>query len=125
MNLLTAFPVTLATFSPMDMGIIFLVILIFFGAKKLPEFAKSMGQAVREFSKAKDDFEREITRPPETARPHQIEHSSSDSYHASIDSEPVPVDTTVETHPVKPEGTQPYEATASVAGPVVEEEKKA
>src|SRR5678815_4501572 len=76
MNLLTAFPVTLATFSPMDMGIIFLVLLIFFGAKKLPEFARSMGQAVREFSKAKDDFEREISRPPETPRQHSLEHSS-------------------------------------------------
>jgi sec-independent protein translocase protein TatA len=124
MNLLNAFPVTLATFSPMDMGIIFLVLLIFFGAKKLPEFARSMGQAVREFSKAKDDFEREITRPPETSRPHQLEHSS-DPYHSTVETESTPVSTTVETHPVKPEGTQPYEASASVAGPVVEEEKKA
>jgi sec-independent protein translocase protein TatA len=54
-----------------DTLIIFLFILIFFGAKKLPELARSMGQAMREFSKAKDDFEREITRPPE--QPKQIE----------------------------------------------------
>jgi sec-independent protein translocase protein TatA len=52
-----------------DTLIIFVFILIFFGAKKLPELARSLGQAMREFSKAKDDFEREITRPPEPQQP--------------------------------------------------------
>ncbi len=47
-----------------DTLIIFLVVLLLFGAKKLPELAKGMGQAVREFSKAKDEIEREVTRPP-------------------------------------------------------------
>jgi len=37
-----------------DTLIILLVIIVFFGAKKLPELAKGMGQAIREFSKAKD-----------------------------------------------------------------------
>lgn len=32
--------------------LIFLVILLLFGAKKLPELARSMGQALREFKKA-------------------------------------------------------------------------
>jgi sec-independent protein translocase protein TatA len=68
--------VTLAAFGNLfgpDTLVIFLIILIFFGAKKLPELARSLGQAMREFSKAKDDFEREITRPPEPERPKQIE----------------------------------------------------
>jgi len=56
-----------------DTLVIFLIILVFFGAKKLPELARSLGQAMREFSKAKDDFEREITRPPEPEKPKQIE----------------------------------------------------
>jgi sec-independent protein translocase protein TatA len=95
----------LATFSPVDMGLIFLVILIFFGAKKLPEFARSMGQAVREFSKAKDDFEREITRPPEPEQPKQIEGPSDETTPAQ---EEHPADVQiVETHPV--EGTHPQE----------------
>src|SRR5690606_29442573 len=67
--------VTLAAFGNLfgpDTLIIFLIILIFFGAKKLPELARSLGQAMREFSKAKDDFEREITRPPEVDRPKEI-----------------------------------------------------
>ena len=58
-----------------DTLIIFLIILIFFGAKRLPELAKGLGQAIREFSKAKDDFSNEITRPPEPpAPPAQLSH---------------------------------------------------
>ncbi|HYR58212.1 MAG TPA: twin-arginine translocase TatA/TatE family subunit [Chthoniobacteraceae bacterium] len=52
-----------------DTLIIFLVILLLFGAKKLPELARGMGQAVREFSKAKDEIEREVTRPPVSEDP--------------------------------------------------------
>jgi len=46
-----------------DLLIILVIVLLLFGAKKLPELAKGMGQAVREFTKAKDEFEREVTRP--------------------------------------------------------------
>lgn len=47
-----------------DLIIIFVVLLLFFGAKKLPELARGLGQAMREFSKAKDEIEREVNRPP-------------------------------------------------------------
>ena len=47
-----------------DLIVILLIILVLFGAKKLPELARGMGQAVREFSKAKDEFEREVSAPP-------------------------------------------------------------
>jgi sec-independent protein translocase protein TatA len=33
--------------------VILLIILVLYGAKKLPELARGMGQAVREFQKAK------------------------------------------------------------------------
>jgi len=46
--------------------VIFLILLLLFGAKRLPELAKGLGSAVREFSKAKDEIEHEITRPAET-----------------------------------------------------------
>ena len=59
-------------------GIMILVIvLLLFGAKKLPELAKGMGQAVREFSKAKDDVHNEISRPP-TPEPPKIEPAKTD-----------------------------------------------
>ena len=37
--------------------IIVLAILVLFGAKKIPEFAKGLGKGVKEFKKAKDDIE--------------------------------------------------------------------
>jgi sec-independent protein translocase protein TatA len=45
-----------------DLIVILLIMLLLFGAKKLPELAKGMGQAVREFTKAKDEIEREVTK---------------------------------------------------------------
>ncbi len=69
--------------------VLFLIILLLFGAKKLPELARGLGQAVREFSRAKDDFHNEITRPvvqeppprieqpkPEVAHDHETQHQS-------------------------------------------------
>lgn len=41
--------------------IIFLIVLLLFGAKKLPELARGIGKSMGEFRKARDDFEREIT----------------------------------------------------------------
>jgi sec-independent protein translocase protein TatA len=61
-----------------DTLIIFLVILLLFGAKKLPELARGMGQAVREFGKAKDEIEREVTRPPATETPKALYEPKSD-----------------------------------------------
>ncbi|MDQ6655228.1 MAG: twin-arginine translocase TatA/TatE family subunit [Verrucomicrobiota bacterium] len=43
-----------------DLMIIFLIILVLFGAKRLPDLAKGMGQAIKEFHKAKDEFSNEI-----------------------------------------------------------------
>ena len=45
-----------------EMIMIFVVILLLFGAKKLPELARGIGKSMGEFKKARDDFEREITR---------------------------------------------------------------
>ena len=44
--------------------LILLVILVFFGARKIPEIAQGLGKGIREFRKAsrdiQDEFEREI-----------------------------------------------------------------
>jgi sec-independent protein translocase protein TatA len=63
MNLLAL----LSNFGGPDLIIILLIILVLFGAKKLPELAKGMGQAVREFQKAKDEFTDELHNAGKTA----------------------------------------------------------
>jgi sec-independent protein translocase protein TatA len=42
-----------------DMMVILLIVLLLFGAKKLPELARGMGRAVKEFSSARDEIERD------------------------------------------------------------------
>ncbi len=37
-----------------------LVVLIFFGAKKIPEFAKGLGRGIREFKDAVSDVKKEV-----------------------------------------------------------------
>ena len=39
---------------------IFFIVLLLFGAKKLPELARGVGKSMGEFKKAREDFEREI-----------------------------------------------------------------
>jgi sec-independent protein translocase protein TatA len=39
---------------------ILILILLLFGAKKLPELARGLGQSLNEFKKARDEFEHEV-----------------------------------------------------------------
>ena len=37
---------------PLEVGLIFLVVLLLFGAKRLPELAQGMGRGIRDFKRA-------------------------------------------------------------------------
>jgi sec-independent protein translocase protein TatA len=43
-----------------ELILLLLIILVLFGARKLPELARGMGQAIKEFQKAKDEFSDEL-----------------------------------------------------------------
>jgi sec-independent protein translocase protein TatA len=43
-----------------DLFIILLIVLVLFGAKKLPDLARSLGQSINEFSKAREEIDREL-----------------------------------------------------------------
>lgn len=45
---------------PWELLVVFLVILLLFGAKRLPEIAQGMGKGIREFRKAMKDTTSEI-----------------------------------------------------------------
>src|SRR5262249_28939255 len=51
---------SLANLGGPDLFWILLIVLVLFGAKRLPELAKGMGQAMREFQKAKNEFTDEL-----------------------------------------------------------------
>lgn len=64
MNIPTAFLGTLGT---QEMVLIFLILLLLFGAKKLPQLARGVGKSVGEFRKAREEFEDEIKKGADEA----------------------------------------------------------
>jgi sec-independent protein translocase protein TatA len=69
-------PHILAAFGPLgtpELIIIAILILVLFGAKKLPTFARSLGKSMGEFKKAKDEFEKELHSAQEEAERPQIQ----------------------------------------------------
>jgi sec-independent protein translocase protein TatA len=50
-----------------DMIVIGVIALLLFGGKKIPEFAKGLGQGIREFKNASDGKPDEKTTPKEDA----------------------------------------------------------
>ncbi len=86
-----------------DLVIILGIVLLLFGAKKLPELARGMGQAVREFSKAKDEFEREVTRPvPPEVPKHLDQNRAHDSHREEVAQNVHPLDHDEHGNPIKP-----------------------
>ena len=49
----------------MDGLILLFLILLLFGAKRLPELARGLGQAINEFNKAREDVHKQITQSGE------------------------------------------------------------
>ena len=56
--------------------IIFLLILVFFGAKKIPEIAQGMGKGIREFRKAAREIQEE---QPEESHPAEAKATKEES----------------------------------------------
>lgn len=48
------------TLGPMEIGLILLLLVLLFGAKKLPKLARGLGQAQSEFKKARIEAKREM-----------------------------------------------------------------
>lgn len=58
-----------------EMIFIFLIVLLLFGAKRLPEIGSSLGKGIREFKSSVKDIERELSVPPD--RPNQIHRTNA------------------------------------------------
>ncbi len=79
-----------------DLMVIAILVLVLFGAKKLPVFARSLGRSMGEFRKAKDEFEAEL--------------------HSAVNEEPAPRPRTLpDTKPAAEEAKPVATATAAPA----------
>jgi sec-independent protein translocase protein TatA len=58
--------------------LILVVILLLFGAKRIPEIAKALGRASHEFKKAKEDIEKESKDLLNTAEGHAAAEDKKD-----------------------------------------------
>jgi len=54
-----------------EMIFIFLIVLLLFGAKRLPEIGSSLGKGIREFKSSVKDIERELTVPERDRQIHR------------------------------------------------------
>jgi sec-independent protein translocase protein TatA len=68
--LMTPTIASILNFAGPDMIVILLIVLLLFGSKKLPELARGMGRAVKEFGAARDEIEKGLSQsgPSEAAQ---------------------------------------------------------
>ncbi len=59
-----------------ELLLIFVLVLVLFGGKRLPEFARGLGRSIREFKKATSGVEEEIRRVMEDPPPRRKQTSS-------------------------------------------------
>ncbi len=58
-----------------ELFIVFLIVLLVFGARRIPDIARSLGKASREFKKAKDDIIKESSELIDAAETHAEKES--------------------------------------------------
>jgi len=110
------FGLILESLGATELLFILAIALIFFGPRKLPQLARSMGKGLAEFRKASDDFkrtwEREVALETAPADDHAI--ATPDSNNASVTTDP-------QLEPANPEWVvprddSPYAATTTADG---------
>ena len=48
-------------FGPMELFIILVIVLVLFGARRVPEIGASLGKGIREFKRSINDVQRQVT----------------------------------------------------------------
>ena len=61
-----------------DLLIILLIVFVLFGAKKMPDLARSLGQSMNEFRKARQDLDDQLYHPgPQPTQPPPCQQGAS------------------------------------------------
>lgn len=79
-----------------DIMVIGVVVLVLFGAKKVPELMKGLGTGIREFKKASRDVQDELERalhddPPQPPRPALVREIKEEPKHEGVATLPEPL----------------------------------
>ena len=64
---------------PLELGAIALVLILLFGASKLPDLARSMGSATGEFKKGRQEVEEELE---------EVQEAPADDEEVGVEAEP-------------------------------------
>jgi sec-independent protein translocase protein TatA len=62
----------LGNLGPMELFIILVIVLVVFGAKRVPEIGASIGRGIREFKRNISDVDRQIREPEREARTERL-----------------------------------------------------
>ena len=68
----------LGSFGAPEMILIFILVLLLFGAKKLPQLARGVDKSAGEFKKAKDEFENQIKSAADEAEREVLEDKAQE-----------------------------------------------
>jgi len=68
----------MGSFGGFEWLIIILVVLLLFGAKRIPELARGLGQGINEFRKASDEIKKEIDHGNQQVQD-SVNHATSNS----------------------------------------------
>lgn len=107
--------VALVTPGPTEWVLILLIVLVLFGAKKLPELARSLGQSMNEFRKAREEFDKELRQAGQDMKggvqgtqPYQAQQPAQTSAQqpAQTSAQPAPAQT-AQPQPPSQQPTQP------------------
>lgn len=62
----------LGNIGPMELFIILVIVLVIFGAKRVPEIGASFGKGIREFKRSLSDVDRSIKEPERDAHAERL-----------------------------------------------------
>lgn len=99
----------MGSLGPFELILIFLAILLIFGAKRIPEIARGLGKGIREFKDATADISKELSmddRSPRIQQPRQGTTASRPDVYESSRAAPEPPRAT-ETHAAQQEAPAP------------------
>jgi len=81
MNILSNLTLAIFGLGTTEMLLILAVVILLFGAKKLPELARGMGKSIKEFKKASNEADEELEAAEKKPAPPKPEASKTDSSH--------------------------------------------